>query len=262
MARFERPGFSFHYELIEGAAPRDTLFLHGNLASNLWWEPMLEHWPKSSGPGRLILAEWRGCGKSTAFEGSFDLPTLAADVNALLEHLKVSPTAPANLVAHSTGGLIGLHAMAAAPKLYHQALLLDPVSPEGVELGPEMIAAFAQMSRDRAFCAAVILGTIHGGNLSEGFRERIVDAAFGVSPRIWSEVPKLIHRPPALDFSRLNHPTLVAHGELDQVLPIAASVALAKALPRGEFRALPGRGHCPNVEDPAAFAALARGFLT
>jgi len=223
---------------------------------------MLEHWPKSSGPGRLILAEWRGCGKSTAFEGSFDLPTLAADVNALLEHLKVSPTAPANLVAHSTGGLIGLHAMAAAPKLYHQALLLDPVSPEGVELGPEMIAAFAQMSRDRAFCAAVILGTIHGGNLSEGFRERIVDAAFGVSPRIWSEVPKLIHRPPALDFSRLNHPTLVAHGELDQVLPIAASVALAKALPRGEFRALPGRGHCPNVEDPAAFAALARGFLT
>jgi 3-oxoadipate enol-lactonase len=261
MAQLARPGFSFHYELIESAAPRDTLFLHGNLAANLWWEPMLEHWPRSSGPGRLILAEWRGCGKSSAFEGPFDLPTLAADVNALLEHLGASPAAPANLVAHSTGGLIGLHAMAAAPELYHQALLLDPVSPEGVELGPEMIAAFAQMSHDRAFCAAVILGTIHGGNLSAGFRERIVDAAFGVSPRIWGEVPALIHQPPALDFSLLTHPTLVAHGELDQVLPIAASETLAKALPRGEFQVLLGRGHCPNVEDPASFSALARGFL-
>lgn len=259
MARFQLPGFSMNFQVIDGIAAQDTLFLHGNLASNLWWEPALELWKtRRSGPGRMILAEWRGCGGSSVFDGAFDLATLASDCNALLAHLGAKE---ANLVAHSTGGLIGLHAIAAQPELYRRALLLDTVAPEGVKLGPEMIAAFAQMSQDRDFCAAVILGTIHQGTLSAAFRDRIVSAAFGVSPKIWAGVPALISQPPALNFSRLTLPILVAHGELDGVLPISASEALANALPKGEFRKLEGRGHCQNVEDPAAFVAMADAFL-
>jgi pimeloyl-ACP methyl ester carboxylesterase len=257
--QFNRPDFSMHYQVVDGLLPEDTLFLHGNLSSNLWWEPAVQEWQKQGGGrGRAVLAEWRGCGNSRAFRGGLDLKTLAADCLALLDYLLMDKV---NVVGHSTGGLIALHAMAQEPERFDRAFLLDPVSPEGLELPPEIASAFEQMSRDKLFCGAVILGTIHGGNLSESFRERIVNTAFSVAPEVWRGVPGMMVSPPKLDYARLPHPVLVAHGEKDQVLPKAASARLAEALPQGAFREIPGRGHCTNVEDPALFTQLVNEFL-
>jgi non-heme chloroperoxidase len=258
MPYFEQNGFSLHYQVVDGALGRDTLFLHGNLASNVWWEPAVEELKKRGGTGRLILAEWRGCGGSREFSGPLDLPTLAQDSNLLLRQLGIGK---ADLVGHSTGGLIGLHAMATEPERYERALLLDPVAPDGIQFGPEMQAAFTQMSQSREFCATVILGTIEGGNLSEEFRERIVSSAFSVSPRIWQGVPEMLHSPPPLALEKIQQPVLVLHGEKDQVLPLEKSAALAQALPQGRFQILPGRGHSANVEDPALFAGLLSSFF-
>ena len=67
-------------DIFEGLMPVDTLFIHGNLASNVWWRPTIEVLEKrlekrqqnddfgNAEPlfrGRLICAEWRGCGLST-----------------------------------------------------------------------------------------------------------------------------------------------------------------------------------------------------
>lgn len=262
MPFLDRPGFRLHYEVVENALPGDVLFLHGNLASNLWWEPAREQWAAKKNPswkGRMILAEWCGCGASHEFEGALDLPTLAADTNALADALGLQNV---GLVGHSTGGIIALYAAKEAPRHYGRILLLDSVTPEGVPFGPEALGAFDQMSRDREFCAAVILGTIHGGNLSEEFRQRIVDATFGVNPRVWRGVPSMLKSPaPVLSLADIPQLTLVVHGEEDAVLPVKKAAAMAEALPRGEFRALPGRGHCPNVEDPALFVNVAHHFL-
>lgn len=275
MPRFQRPGFSMNYTVIDGILPRDTLFLHGNLSSNLWWEPAIEEWKKqadedcrpedgrspSSGArasGRAILAEWRGCGGSRDFEGGLDIHTLATDANALLENLGITH---ANIIGHSTGGLIALHAMAAQPEFYHRALLLDPVSPDGLELPPEIAGAFTRMSQEKDFCSAVILSTIHGGSLSESFREQIASAAFNVAPSVWLGVPQMLTTPPTLNTQAIAHPVLVAHGEFDGVLPLEKSKSLAASLLKGKFMEISGRGHCTNVEDPERFTGIANGFL-
>ncbi|RYZ95931.1 MAG: alpha/beta hydrolase, partial [Proteobacteria bacterium] len=195
MAYLELPGFRFHYEVIENALPGDALFLHGNLAANLWWEPVKKEWATRKDPswkGRMILAEWRGCGKSRDFDGTLSVDTLAADVQALAKHLKLDE---AGLVGHSTGGIIALHAALSGTTIFDRLLLLDSVTPEGVPFGPEALQLFDQMAVDRATCAAVILSTIHGGNLAEEFRERIVDATFAVSPKIWHGVPAMLKSP-------------------------------------------------------------------
>ena len=58
---------TMNYEVHLGMAPVDTLFIHGNLGSNRWWYPSLEIWKSQpQGQGRMILAEWRGCGQSGA----------------------------------------------------------------------------------------------------------------------------------------------------------------------------------------------------
>lgn len=290
MPRFQRPGFSMNYTVIDGILPRDTLFLHGNLSSNLWWEPAIAEWKKQMedcraetgqspasaahaggrpkdgqspslgalAKGRAILAEWRGCGGSREFEGGLDIHTLAEDANALLENLGITN---ANIIGHSTGGLIALHAMSARPELYHRALLLDPVSPDGLELPPEIAGAFTRMSQEKDFCSAVILSTIHGGSLSEGYRQQIAKAAFEVAPAVWLGVPQMLTTPPALAIQRITHPVLVAHGEFDAVLPLEKSKALAASLLKGKFMEVSGRGHCTNVEDPERFTGIVDGFL-
>jgi len=55
---------------------------------------------------------------------------------------------------------------------------------------------------------------------------------------------------------------LVMAGELDQTTPAALARELAGAIPGAQFRELKGCGHCPQLEDPLAFVAALRGFLS
>lgn len=263
MPFFERKNIRMHYEIFEGLVSRDTIAFHGNLASNTWWKPAVEVLSRKKDPqkkGRLILAEWRGCGKSTGLsdESELNLTEMANDYNGLLSSLGIKD---ACALGHSTGCLIALYAMRQAPELYSRALLLDPVAATGAQFGPEMYAAFTQMSQDRAFCAAVMTGTIHG-TVDPALLEQIVDDAFGVHPLVWHGVARMLHN---VDFRSelpaIKQPVLVLHGEHDVLLPKENSKALAEGLPSGKFEELPGRGHSSNVEDPEMFAGKMNSFL-
>jgi pimeloyl-ACP methyl ester carboxylesterase len=264
MPFFPRENVRMHYEIFEGLVDRDTIAFHGNLASNAWWQPALEvlrAQPGARKKGRFIAAEWRGCGRSEGLssEEELHLPALAEDYNGLLRSLGVSGAA---VVAHSTGGLIALYAMRRAPELYSRALLLDPVGATGVQFGPEMYAAFTAMSQSRELCEAVMTGTIRKTVQDPVLLRRIVDDAFGVHPLVWHGVAKMLH---GVDFRaelpHIPHPVLVLHGENDQILPKADSVALAEGLPHGKFLELPERGHSANVEDPELFVRHLNQFL-
>jgi non-heme chloroperoxidase len=257
--------FPLHYEIFEGLVARDTLCLHGNLASNSWWLPAISLWQEEARSrqqdGRLVCLEWRGCGGSKGLKAgsALSLPELGADVNRVASTLGLRE---ACLIAHSTGGIIGLQAMRLAPALWSRALLLDTVCATGVQFGPEMYAAFTQMSESRAFCETVMLGTIQGGNPPAALLQKIVDDAFQVDKAIWHGVPDLLR---TLDFRaelpKISQPTLVLHGEKDALITKTDSEALAQALPHGRFQALPGRGHSCNVEDPQLFVKIANEFL-
>jgi hypothetical protein len=67
MAMIELDGFAMNVDIHEGLVASDTVFIHGNLASNIWWQPALEVWQKQAKSakhqtlkGRLIFVEWRG----------------------------------------------------------------------------------------------------------------------------------------------------------------------------------------------------------
>ena len=57
-------------------------------------------------------------------------------------------------------------------------------------------------------------------------------------------------------------PTLLVWGDRDWVVPVASAQPLRQALPQAELTLLPGLGHLPFEENPAAFTALLRRFLT
>lgn len=260
-----RDNVQLNVEIHEGLAEVDTVFLHGNLASNTWWQPALAEWQtRSAGkklPGRLIFAEWRGCGKSPAPQSEADLhpSILADDYVQLLQKLQVKK---ACLVGHSTGGLIGLYAILKAPALFERALLLDSVGAKGVQLDPAILGAFTQMSQDRGLCEAVMGATIHGNDPSSALFRQIVDDTMNVAKEIWHGVPNALSKIDIVnELSRIQQPVLVLHGEHDALIPKADSMLLAEKLGNARYMELAGQGHSTNVENPARFVQLAKTFL-
>ena len=257
--------YEMNVDVVANLVPVDVLFMHGNLASNTWWEPSISEWTKSpvgAAPrGRLILGEWRGCGKSPAPSSVSELhPSVLAD--DYIRALGKLDAGKVDIVAHSTGGLIALYAMLKAPELFGRAVLLDPVGVKGVQFEQAALDGFTQMSQDRNVCAAVMSATIHGNDPSLPYFQRIVDDTFGIAKIIWQGVPEVLRDIDiSADVGRIENKVLILHGEHDPILPIDGSRLLAELLPNAEFRMLAGQGHSTNVENPALFTELVNSFL-
>jgi len=264
MARIDLLGYGMNVDVTSNVLPLDTIFLHGNLASNTWWEPALAEWKSQAKPGlegRFIAAEWRGYGKSEAPKTEEELhpAALAEDYIQLCEKLGVKK---ACLVGHSTGGIIALYAMLKAPQLFDRAVLLDSVGATGVQFGPEMYAAFTQMSQDRAVTEAVMNGTIHGNDMKNPLFQRIVDDTFNAAKINWHGVPKMLHITNiSKDLDKIQQKILVLHGEHDPVIPVESSRLLAAGLPNAKLDIMPNQGHSTNVENPKLFVTKVNEFL-
>jgi pimeloyl-ACP methyl ester carboxylesterase len=264
MAKIQLDSFAMNVDTHSALVPMDTVFMHGNLASNNWWKPALDIWKQQAKPGaegRLIMGEWRGNGKSDGPQSEAELhpSQLADDYIKALRQMNVKK---ACIVGHSTGGLIALYALMKAPDLFDRAFLLDPVAATGVQFEKPMYDAFTQMSQDRSFCAAILGATIHANDPANPLFETLVDDAFNIAKINWHGVPNALFNVNILnDLSSINHPVLVTHGEHDTLLPKEKSVEMAERLANGKFMEIKGQGHSTNFENPQLFVQLVNDFL-
>ncbi|MBX3016880.1 MAG: alpha/beta hydrolase [Bdellovibrionaceae bacterium] len=258
-------GRELNYEVYPNQLPEATLFLHGNLASNRWWTPVREAWsglgPSKAFAAPMIVAEFRGCGDSTA-PASLDevnMELFARDFLALVKGLNVGPV---NVVGHSTGGLIAAHMAAIDPTLVNKIVLLDPVGARGVKFEESMTAAFEAMKKDRALTAVVIGSTIHNNDADRPFfKNEITDDAYKAVSNVGAWVLQSLDGFDSREaLKSVKAPALVLHGEFDTLLPRADSEELAQIL-GGRFQELKGCGHCANLENPRLFAEVAHSFL-
>jgi pimeloyl-ACP methyl ester carboxylesterase len=86
--------------------PQRVVLLHGLLVGNLasWY---LSVAPKLSERAEVLMYDLRGHGKSAPSAEGFDLPSLASDLNALLERVGWAE-GPLTLIGHSYGGRVAL----------------------------------------------------------------------------------------------------------------------------------------------------------
>jgi len=205
---------------------------------------------------RVIAHDRRGHGRSTQTWDGNDMDTYADDLAALTEKLDLKN---AIHVGHSTGGgevarYIGRH----GTKRVAMAVLISAVPPLMLKTdrnpGGLPLAVFdglrAQLLANRAEFYRGITLPFYGYNrpgaeISEGIRERwwLQGMMGGIKPH-YDCIKAFSETDFTEDLKRFDVPTLILHGDDDQIVPIgAAALMSAKIVKNARLKVYPGFPH-------------------
>jgi len=124
-------------------------------------------------------------------------------------------------------------------RIVEQSLALVCADPSRVD--PKVVEAHVQLTRER--------GSL-GPQNSRAFLQASRSIALRMAdPRFWNRA------------KRVTAPTLVIHGSLDQVIPLAAARELVRRRPDWTLRVLEGVGHVPMMETPKEFLSVLYEWL-
>jgi len=213
---------------------------------------------------RCVAHDRRGHGRSSQPWGGNDLDTYADDLAALVKTLDLKDAVH---VGHSTGGgevarYIGRHGtkrvkkavlIGAIPPL----MLKTPTNPGGLPIDVfDQIRASVQSDRSQFFkdLSAPFYGANRpGSKVSQGLRDSFWMQAMMCSLNAAYECIKAFSETDLTeDLKKFDVPTLILHGDDDQIVPIADSALLSSKIVKGAtLKIIPGAPHgmCSTLKD-------------
>ena len=234
---------------------RPIVFHHGwPLSSDDWDNQMMFF----LGEGyRVIAHDRRGHGRSTQTDIGNDMDTYAADVIALADHLDLKGAVH---IGHSTGGgEVARYVARSKPGRVAKAVLVGAVPPIMVKsatnpggLPIEVFDGFRKaLVENRAeFFRAVPSGPFYGFNrpgakVSQGLIDNWWrQGMMGGAKAHYDCIKAFSETDFTEDLKAINVPTLVMHGDDDQIVPVADSAMLAvKFLKHGTLKIHKGLPH-------------------
>ncbi|RVH51374.1 alpha/beta fold hydrolase [Sinorhizobium meliloti] len=258
--------------------PKDAqpiVFHHGwPLSSDDWDNQMLFFLSKGY---RVIAHDRRGHGRSQQVSDGHDMDHYAADASAVYEHLDIKNAVH---IGHSTGGgetaryvanfgePQGRVAKAILVSAIPPLMLKTPSNPDGtpIEVFDGLRKALAD---NRAqFYLDLPTGPFFGFNregakISQGliqnwWRQGMIGGAKAhyEGIKVFSETDQ------TEDLKKISVPTLVLHGDDDQIVPVKASANLAvKLLKNGTLKVYPGYPHGMLATNPDVLNADMVAFI-
>ncbi|KAA0070026.1 alpha/beta hydrolase [Tardiphaga sp. P9-11] len=241
---------------------RPVIFSHGwPLTSDAWDSQMLF---LSSNGYRVIAHDRRGHGRSDQPSGGNDMNTYADDLAAVIESLDLDGV---TLVGHSAGGgevarYVGRHGVGRVSKI----VLISSVPPRMLKAAdnPEAapIEAFdglrAGLSADRSSFFKGLAMPFFGFNRPNAkVQQGMIDAfwAQGMQGSIRAQfecIKAFSETDFTADLKKMSVPTLIVHGDDDQIVPIGiSSTKSAKLAPKVTFKVYQGAPHglCVTMAD-------------
>ena len=220
-----------------------VVFSHGwPLSSDAWEDQMFF---LTSRGYRCIAHDRRGHGRSTQPWNGNDLDTYADDLATVIDTLELSD---AVLVGHSTGGgevarYIGRHGtrrvagavlVSAIPPL----MLKTPSNPAGTPMEVfDQLRAGIQADRSQFWkdLSAPFYGANRpGSKVSQGLRDSFwLQGMMCGFPGAYFCVKAFSETDQTEDLKKFDVPTLIVHGDDDQIVPIGASALLSSKIVKG-----------------------------
>jgi non-heme chloroperoxidase len=227
-----------------------VLFSHGwPLNSDNWEDQMVF---LAAHGYRVIAHDRRGHGRSTQTWQGNDMDTYAEDLNTLIEKLDLKG---AVLIGHSTGGGEVAHYIGRyGTKRVSKVVLVDAVTPGLVKEGGMPIAVFdgirsaihADRAKFFAEFAVPFFGTNRpGANQLEEVRQIFWQQCMTTGlPAAFQCVKAFSETDFTEDLKRFDIPTLIVHGDDDQIVPIDITAKVAAKLIKGStLKIYPGAPH-------------------
>jgi pimeloyl-ACP methyl ester carboxylesterase len=253
-------GGQFETHLREAGSPdgAPVVFLHGAEGPLAGWPPFLG---TLSGQFRVIAPALPGFGQSTGGErmdGVLDLTIYLQDLLDALGLERVS------ILGHDLGGMAAAELAASADRRVTSLVLIAPL---GLWTDDDPILDFYATPRDvlaplawhdpGSSAATAVLAppdTDDEARLAGLLRNQNLAA----STRFLWPIPdrglkRRIHRESA--------PTLLVWGDADGVVPPSYGPRWQQSISGSQLVSVPGAGHFPMLEQPAAVADAARSFL-
>ncbi|MGC2181802.1 MAG: alpha/beta hydrolase [Terriglobales bacterium] len=247
-----KDGTTIYYK--DWGAGQPMVFSHGWPLSADDWEAQMFFFGQHG--YRVIAHDRRGHGRSTQTWDGNEMDTYADDLAALTEKLDLKD---AIHVGHSTGGgevarYIGRH----GTKRVAMAVLISAVPPLMLKTeknpGGLPLSVFddlrAQLAANRAEFYKDITLPFYGYNrpgakISEGIRERwwLQGMMGGIKPH-YDCIKAFSETDFTEDLKKFDVPTLILHGDDDQIVPIgAAALMSAKIVKNATLKVYPGFPH-------------------
>lgn len=211
----------------------------------------------------VLRYDTRGHGGSSVPPAPYAFADMAADALALMDALGI---AVVRFVGLSMGGMIGQHLALMAPQRLERLVVASSTSripPEGAAIWEERIATV------RAQGMPAMVESTLGRWFTEAYRRDHPDVMARIGGMIGDSPPEgyigcgMAIR--GLDITgklgAVRTPTLVVVGEQDPGTPVAASRAIAQAIPGARLEIVPDASHLCNIQQEAAFNRLLLDFL-
>ena len=230
------------------------VFSHGWPLNADAWDEQLVYF--ASNGYRAIAQDRRGHGRSSQPWTGYDMDTFADDLAALVEKLELRE---AILVGHSMGGgevvrYLGRHgkrriAKAVLVSAVTPLLLKTETNPKGLPM-EAFNTIRAGVKNDRSAFYRDLSAAFYGANrpdskITQGLRDQFWLQSMQAGLKgVFDCVKAFSETDFAEDLMKIDIPTLFIHGDDDQIVPLAASAALASKLVKGALlKVYPGAGH-------------------
>lgn len=267
-----------------GDGERRVLLVHGLGANTLSWEPVAQ--PLADRLGATVTAiDLIGFGRTRAPERTATIDTNRRLVTAVLEQ-----TGPSIVAGNSMGGAIGIGLTARRPDLVEGLVLVNPAVPHPspsvgdwlkiARLAPAMITPIGRRvvdARARWLGPERVVDTSLGYSLHDpsrldpDLRQRLIALvaeryAYPEAPAAYIDAARSLFLYLArginadLVAATDSRPTLLLHGALDRLVPLAAAHGAAARSATLDLEVLDGIGHAPQLEDPSRVVDVVTGW--
>lgn len=236
-ARVRLAGHVVRYEASGDGPP--VVLVHGLGGSARWWRGTAASLARSH---RVIVPELPGFGYGLGGR-RFRLADAPVVLGGLLERLGV---ARVSLVGHSFGAMVCLGVAAAlTERVDRLALVSPPVRTASPALAGNVLPVVRTVLRLPPAAALTVVTDV---------ATRSPAALLRAAGEILAHDGEAGVEAPAV-------PTLVVWGARDALVPLGGAGWVSRAMPEARLRVIPGAGHVPMLDRPAAFHAVLEEFL-
>ncbi len=243
--------------VIRGGAGKSLLVLHDELGYPGWlsWNERLAQ------QRALVIPLQPGFGRTGQIDWIRSYRDLAGFYSQIIRELDA---APIDVIGFSAGGFIAAEMAAADPRIFSRMVLVAPmgIKPSDGEIMDifaltvrnHLLATVADAANTAEFTKA------YGAHMTPEQFEAFEDARSATARLGWEP---FMHNPSLPYLLRgLKIPTLLVWGTRDRIVPRGCIDAYRAAIEDARVALVEGAGHRPEIENPAEFDRLVRGFLT